>query len=256
MAKFGSNYVFNRAVDLPHETNDTATMKGVGIKTILLLAITIITGLISVTMIKVDEVSTFGIVIAGYALSPIITLILSLIMSFKPTSAKVLAIPYAVFEGLGIGSLAVLLILALGIAEAGLILGLALLITVAIFMGGAILYTSGLIRVTTRFRKFMYILLLGFVLSSIIIGIIGIFNSSVTTLFYGNTMLSLIIAIVMVIVASIYTVISLDNATRIVDSGLDKNYEWYASFGIVLNIIWLFYEVVRLLLLILSKSRD
>jgi uncharacterized YccA/Bax inhibitor family protein len=60
----------------------------------------------------------------------------------------------------------------------------------------------------------------------------------------------------MVLVASIYSVISLDSAHNIVKAGLDKNYEWYASFGIILNIIWLFYEVVRLLLIILSRSRD
>ena len=39
----------------------------------------------------------------------------------------------------------------------------------------------------------------------------------------------------MILIASVYTVISLDNANNIVKAGLDKNYEWYASFGIVLK---------------------
>lgn len=256
MAKIGSNYVFNNANDLGYESGNTATIKGVALKTILLLAITIITGLISMSMINVDEVIATRTLKLGYFITPLITLVLSLIMSFKPNSAKILAIPYAIFEGFGIGSIGILLIASLGKAEAGLILGLALLITVSIFMGAAVLYTSGKIQVTTRFRRIMYVLLLGIVLSSCIIGIISIFNPNIYPLFFGNSSLALLISIIMVLVASIYSVISLDSAHNIVKAGLDKNYEWYASFGIILNIIWLFYEVVRLLLIILSRSRD
>ena len=256
MARFGSNYVFNHASDLEHESSNSATIKGVALKTILLLAITAITGLISMMMINVDEVIALGTLKLGYFISPLITLVLSFVMSFKPNSAKILAVPYAIFEGFGIGSLGILLIAALGMAEAGLILGLALLITVSIFMGGAVLYTSGKIRVTTKFRRIMYVLLMGIVITSVIITIVSLFNPGIYELFYGNSSLALLISIVMIVIASIYTVISLDNANLIVSAGLDKNYEWYASFGIVLNIIWLFYEVVRLLLIILSRSRD
>lgn len=256
MPKFGNNYVFNRAHDLDYTSNNSATMKGVSLKTIMLLAITVITGFASMMMINVDEVVAARTVSLGYFLSPLITLILSFIMSFNPKSSRILSIPYAIFEGLGIGSLGILMIAAFGSANAGLILGLALLITVAIFMGASILYTSGKIIVTSRFRRIMFVMLLGSILTTAIIGIISIFNPAIYLLFFGNNILSLVISILMVVIASIYAVISLDNAYSIVNAGLDKNYEWYAAFGIVLNIVWLFYEVVRLLLIILSRSRD
>ncbi len=255
MTKFGNNYVFNRAVDLPYESNNTANMKGVGLKTILLLVITLITGLIGMSFIRVNNV-TENIVLIGYTISPIIVFILSLVMSFSPKTAKILAIPYAIAEGLGISGLAALLFYFLGVSEAGAILGLALLITVAIFLGGAILYTSGLFKVNGKFKKIMYVILLGIVICTLVFGIISIFLPDIYLMFFGNNNLSLGISIIMVIISSIYTVISLDNANEIVQTGLDKNYEWYAAFGIVLNIIWLFYEVVRLLLIILSKTRD
>ncbi len=255
--QMGTNYVFKKAGELPYTSSKVATAKGVGIKTILLLAITAITGFLSVMLIDANEVITTGVMLGGYLLSPILTFILSLIIAFKPNLAKILAIPYAVFEGLGIGSLAVIMIMALGAADAGLILGLALLITIAIFMGGALLYTSGIIKVGRTFRKIMLTLLIGIIISSLVIGIVSIFNPAVKELFYGvNSTLSLVISVVMVVIASVYTVISLDNANQIVEAGLDKNFEWYASFGIVLNIVWLFYEIVRLLLIILSRSRD
>lgn len=256
MAKVGSNYVFNRTKEFACESSESATIKGVAGKTILLLAVTIITGIMSIMMTDVNELIALGTISIGYFLSPFITLVLSLIMSFKPNTAKILAVPYAIFEGLAIGSLGIIMIASLGMAEAGLILGLALLITVAIFMGGGILYTSGKITVTTRFRRIMFVLLIGTSISTATIAIIGIFNPAVYMLFFGNSSLALLISIIMVIVASIYTVISFDNANSIVSAGLDKNYEWYASFGIILNVIWLFYEVLRLLLIILSRSRD
>ena len=128
MRRFGNNYVFNNASDLGIESGNVATIKGVAYKTILLLAITIITGLFSMMSINVDEVIATGTLKIGYFLSPFITLILSIIMSRKPNSARILAIPYAIFEGFGIGSLGIILIASLGMADAGLLLGVALLI--------------------------------------------------------------------------------------------------------------------------------
>ena len=232
MSRFGSNYVFNNANDLGYESGNTATIKGVALKTILLLAITIITGLLSMSTINVDEIIATRTLKLGYFITPVITLVLSLIMSFKPNSAKILAIPYAIFEGFGIGSIGILLIASLGKAEAGLILGLALLITVSIFMGASVLYTSGKIQITTRFRRIMYVILLGIVLSSSIIGIISIFNPNIYPLFFGNSSLALLISIIMIIVASIYSVISLDSAHNIVKAGLAKKCEVQIAYAI------------------------
>ena len=63
-----------------------------------------------------------------------------------------------------------------------------------------------------------------------------------------STDIALIFAIISVFIASIYSLISLDNAKRLVDSGLDRSYEWYAAFGIVITSIWLFLEIFELLI--------
>ena len=86
--------------------------------------------------------------------------------------------------------------------------------------------------------------------------IAGFFNSQIYELFYGvNSGIALLISIIMVIISSLYVVISLDNATMIVDAGMDKTFEWYAAFGILLNIIWLYYEVLRLLIILSQRDR-
>ena len=90
--------------------------------------------------------------------------------------------------------------------------------------------------------------------SSFIIGILSIFNPTMGALFYGGSNLGIIVSIISILVAGIYTLITLDNAKRIVDAGLDEQFEWYAAFGIILNVIWLFWEVLSLLLRILARS--
>ena len=254
--RVGNNYVFKKAESFSRVSAERATMKGVSLKTVLLLLITIITTVLSMTFGDVSHVTGGGIIFAGYILSPILTFIFSIIMSFSPKTAKFLAVPYAIFEGLSIGSLSIMLMYALGGNDAGMLLGLALFITISIFLVGAILYSTGIVKVTTKFRRLMFIMLIGLVISTTFISIISIFSSTFYMLFMGDSSISILITIISILVASFYTLISFDNANNIVKSDLDKDYEWYASFGIVLNIIWLFYEILRLLLIILSRSRN
>ncbi|HOE77947.1 MAG TPA: Bax inhibitor-1/YccA family protein [Bacilli bacterium] len=248
-AKFGDNVVFSRAQNLERVSGQVATIQGVGSKTILLVLITLISAL--ATMFILGPLK----VLSAYFIIWIITFVLLMIMSFNPTAARVLAIPYAILEGMTVGAISG--VVAIAIPDAGLLIpGLALSITMTIFLGASVLYATGVIRVSGFFRRFMYTLLLGVVITSLVVMIAGFFNSQIYELFYGvNSGIALLISIIMVIISSLYVVISLDNATMIVDAGMDKTFEWYAAFGILLNIIWLYYEVLRLLIILSQRDR-
>lgn len=248
-AKVGNNVVFTRAQNLERVSGQIATIQGVGSKTILLILITFISAL--ATMFILGPLK----ILSAYFLIWIITFVLLIIMSFNPRAARVLAIPYAVLEGMTVGAISG--VVAIAIPEAGLLLpGLALAITMAIFLSASVLYTTGVIRVSGFFRRFMYTLLLGVIITSLVVMIAGLFDSQIYEIFYGATSyIALLISIIMVIISSLYVVISLDNANMIVDAGMDKTFEWYAAFGILLNIIWLYYEVLRLLIILMSRDR-
>ena len=248
-AKVGNNVVFTRAQNLERVSGQIATIQGVGSKTILLILITFISAL--ATMFILGPLK----ILSAYFLIWIITFVLLIIMSFNPRAARVLAIPYAVLEGMTVGAISG--VVAIAIPEAGLLLpGLALAITMAIFLSASVLYTTGVIRVSGFFRRFMYTLLLGVIITSLVVMIAGLFNSQIYEIFYGATSyIALLISIIMVIISSLYVVISLDNANMIVDAGMDKTFEWYAAFGILLNIIWLYYEVLCLLIILMSRDR-
>lgn len=248
-AKVGNNVVFTRAQNLERVSGQIATIQGVGSKTILLILITFISAL--ATMFILGPLK----ILSAYFLIWIITFVLLIIMSFNPRAARVLAIPYAVLEGMTVGAISG--VVAIAIPEADLLLpGLALAITMAIFLSASVLYTTGVIRVSGFFRRFMYTLLLGVIITSLVVMIAGLFDSQIYEIFYGATSyIALLISIIMVIISSLYVVISLDNANMIVDAGMDKTFEWYAAFGILLNIIWLYYEVLRLLIILMSRDR-
>jgi uncharacterized YccA/Bax inhibitor family protein len=248
-AKFGDNVVFSRAQNLERVSGQVATIQGVGSKTILLVLITLISALATMFILGPLQV------LSAYFIIWIITFVLLMIMSFNPTAARVLAIPYAILEGMTVGAISG--VVAIAIPDAGLLIpGLALSITMTIFLGASVLYATGVIRVSGFFRRFMYTLLLGVVITSLVVMIAGFFNSQIYELFYGvNSGIALLISIIMVFISSLYVVISLDNATMIVDAGMDKTFEWYAAFGILLNIIWLYYEVLRLLIILSQRDR-
>jgi uncharacterized YccA/Bax inhibitor family protein len=248
-AKFGDNVVFSRAQNLERVSGQVATIQGVGSKTILLVLITLISALATMFILGPRQV------LSAYFIIWIITFVLLMIMSFNPTAARVLAIPYAILEGMTVGAISG--VVAIAIPDDGLLIsGLALSITMTIFLGASVLYATGVIRVSGFFRRFMYTLLLGVVITSLVVMIAGFFNNQIYKLFSGvNSGIALLISIIMVIISSLYVVISLDNATMIVDAGMDKTFEWYAAFGILLNIIWLYYEVLRLLIILSQRDR-
>ena len=245
-----NNFVFRKAEAYSNEySQSVATAKGVSTKTISLVLITMISALVSIFVL--GPIGSLAI----YTPIIIADLIVLLVISFVPRTARVLTIPYAIMEGLLIGTIAGILELAL--PNLGLSLTtIAFVATLAIFLGACALYLSGAIRVTNKLRKFMFTAVIGLLISSLVIGIASIFNPAIYYVFNEFGPLAILISVIYIVIAAIYTVISLDNAYSIVQNGLGKEYEWYAAFGILINIIWLFYEILRLVIIIASKSKD
>ena len=255
----GRNYAFgsfynNQETSYTDINYETATYKGIGFKSCLLLGITFL-----VTLFMIGWVLTMRrLPVAIYVISFITTIVLQLIVIFKPTKAKTLSIPYAAAEGLILGCLCGLLEVALP-GEGLTIAGSALSITLAIFLGALILYSTGIIKVSGKFLGFFIILIMGvgiFIVSLSILSLIFRLSSGISLigLFY-NSDLAMILCVIMCIVASFYVIMSLNEADNFVQGGYDKSYEWYAAFAILINVIYLFLEVLRLLLIIAARNK-
>ncbi len=244
-----NNFVFRRAAAYSSEYADNvASAKGVSIKTFALIFVTMIA-----TLLGIFVLGPIG-VMSLYLPIIIADMVLLLIMTFVPSTTKWLSIPYAVLEGLMIGALVGMLEIAL--PGLGFSIGAtAFVATMVIFLVASVLYLSGIIRVSNKLRKFMFTAIISLALAGLLIGIMSIFSPGIAYVFsYGP--IAFLIALIYVVIASIYVVISLDNAYSIVENGLAKDYEWYAAFGILINIIWLFYEIFRLIIIIVARNRD
>lgn len=256
--RVGKNFAFNRILnnnEIYVDYNaETATYKGIGIKTSLLLGITFL-----VTLAMIGTVLTLGgLPIITYIIALILNVVLSIIISFSPLKARTLAIPYAISEGLMLGCLCGLLELAFP-NEGLVIAGTALLITVSVFIGALILYSTGFIKVGRRFVSFFIsiaigvgIFMIGFLILSLVLRLTS--NINLIDLYYDSN-IAMILSVILCVIAGCYVVMSLSEADEVVKYGYEKTYEWYAAFAIAINVIYLFLEVLRLLIIIFARNR-
>lgn len=222
-----------------------ATYAGIAYKTLFLFAITITS---AATVVTYQEFFLANYWIFIFSL--VAGFVSVMIASFSPKKAVFFAPLYGIFEGIVIGALvAIVSAFAPGIVEN------AILITLSIFFSMMILYASGAVRVGPFLRRLVMGALMGLVLFSIIIMISSLFSGSLASMYYGNLQFMLIISLVSAAIASLMILLDLDNCTRLVQAGAPKEFEWSASLGLLVTIIWLFIEILRILL-IFAARRD
>ena len=176
--------------------------------------------------------------------------------SFSTRLAPAFSIVYAVCEGVFLGILT--LIYAASFPETNIV-GLAVLITVGIFIAMLVLYSTKLIVASTRFRRVMYGVSFSILAVFLVVGIASIFDGGVIwfTLFGDvNSPLVLFISLLFVFYGAFMLVINFDNANMLVSRGVDKKYEWVVSLGLIVSIIYIYVQVLRLLAILLSRNND
>lgn len=179
--------------------------------------------------------------------APILAFISVIVAMRNPGLAPYFAFIYAMTQGIFMGVIS-------GIYEVSFgdgIVSTALLATLGVFFAMSLLYASGLVRVTNRFRRIMTMLLISLVFTSLILVIL-----SVTGLIAGLGLgVLLLISGVSTVVASLYLLIDFDNIARLITSGADKQYEWVFALSLMVTLVWLYIELLRLIAL-LSRRRN
>lgn len=169
--------------------------------------------------------------------------ILAMIVSFKPTTAPYLAVPYAALEGLFLGGISAVFeqrYHGIAIQAVGVTFGVLAALLIA--------YRTHLIRVTDRFRAMVVAATFGILLFYVATMILGFFHVSVQAL-YAPTPLGITISVVIVGIAALNLVMAFDLIDRGVAGGAPKYMEWYCAFGLMVALVWLYLEILRLLAL-------
>lgn len=237
--------------DTTFARSDAASYTGIGIKTGILLLLTVLGGGFAwwlLTQAIAGDVEKLNTVFTILGVAGITSLISVLIASFIPRVAMPFSILYAIAQGFSLGTLT--FSVELMFPESNIAF-LAVVITVVLFGVMLALYSSRIIRATGRFRKIMYAGIITILISSILVALIPSLNN----LFVANTPLAILISLFLILYGAFMLVLNFDQAETIVNYGADKNYEWTVSLGLMITIIWIYVEVLRLLI-ILMQNRD
>ena len=173
-------------------------------------------------------------------------LIVAMVTIFKKQWAGITAPIYALLEGLVLGSISAMLELRFpGIAIQAVSLTFGTLVVLLLA------YRSGLIAVTEKFRLGVIAATGGIALFYIVEIVLGFFGVHFTAI-NGSGVIGIGFSIFVVIIAALNLVLDFDFIETGVRVGAPKYMEWYGAFGLMVTLIWLYFEILRLL----SKLRS
>ena len=222
------------------------TLNGTVNKTGLLLLLAVMTGAFAWSQMSItaDGVTGMGYVWGG----AIGGLILALVTVFKKEWAPITAPMYALVEGLFLGGIS-----AMFEARFPGIVMQAVLLTFGTLFALLFAYRSGLIRATENFKLGVFAATGGIGLIYLATIVLGFFGINIPYI-HESGLIGIGFSLFVVVVAALNLVLDFDFIESGVEHGAPKYMEWYAAFGLMVTLVWLYIEFLRLLSKL--QSRD
>lgn len=170
-------------------------------------------------------------------------LITGLITAFKPNAAPITAPIYATFQGLFLGGISLLFETQMGMN--GIVMQ-TITLTFGVLFLMLFLYQSGAIKVTDKLRMGVVAATGGIMVMYLLNFILSFFNAAFFTM-ADTSLMAIGINLVIVGVAAFNLLLDFDFIDRATKSGAPKGMEWYAAFGLMVTLIWLYLELLKLL---------
>ncbi|MBI4226836.1 MAG: Bax inhibitor-1/YccA family protein [Candidatus Omnitrophica bacterium] len=112
-------------------------------------------------------------------------------------------------------------------------------------------YQSGLVRATENFKLGVVAATGGICLLYLATIILGFFHVSIPGI-YGSGWIGIAFSLFVVTIAALNLVLDFDFIEQAAGRGAPKHMEWYAGFGLLVTLVWLYLEFLRLL----AKARS
>ena len=170
----------------------------------------------------------------------IVGLICAFGVMFKPTAARILAPVYAIVQGSVVGAISKMF----NVQYPGIVVQ-AVGATIGVFVVMLVLYRTGILRVTDKIRRIVIgatMGLMAFYLGSFIGGLFGA-NMFPT----GSSTMSIGFSVLVAGLAAMNLALDFDFIDKAEAAGAPKHMEWFAAFGIMVTLVWLYLEILRLL---------
>jgi len=207
------------------------TVNGAVNKTLALFGIMLITAVFS--YMYPNQILIYGGVIGGA--------IISFIASRNLEKSAIFAPLFAAFEGLFVGG-----ITAIYAARTEGILFHAVTLTMAILLVMLLLYKTGTIKVTERFRSIIMTATGAIMLVYLVSFVLGMLGITVPFL-HQSSPIGIGISLFIVCIASLKLLVDFDNFDIGAAAKMPNYMEWYFGMGLFFTLIWLYVEILWLL---------
>jgi uncharacterized YccA/Bax inhibitor family protein len=214
------------------------SLQGTATKSLLLVLVTVFSASFTWNAVASGNV---GILMPAVLIGGIGGFIVALITVFKPKASPYTGPIYAALEGLLLGGIS-----AMYNARFQGLPAQAVALTFGVFIALLIVYRTGLIKATENFRLGVVAATGGIMVMYLISFVLSFFGVRMAFL-HDSSPLSIGISLVIVVVAALNLVLDFDFIERGVEHRAPKYMEWYAAFGLLVTLVWLYLEMLRLL---------
>lgn len=172
----------------------------------------------------------------------IISFILSMIIAFKPKTSPYLSPVYAFAEGALLSGISCFF----ETMFPGIVVQ-AVSITFAVMFVMAVLYLTGIIKATERFRAAILSATFAIFIFYLIGFILMLFNINIPYFSNSYSIGFVILNIAIAIIAALNFIIDFDFIEKGSRSMLPSYYEWYGAVSLIITLAWLYIEILKLL---------
>lgn len=231
-----NNKTFQQVI--PQQYSDAMTLQGTVNKTMIMLFLVIVGAAYTWGMFL--EQNLQGVLIWMLA-GAIGGFIVAMVTVFKKEWSLVTAPIYAILEGFFLGAISS----SLNAEFPGIVVQ-----AVALTFGtaGCLLfaYKSGLIKATENFKLGVFAATGGVALVYLATIVLGFFHISIPYI-HDSGIIGIGFSLLVVVIAALNLVLDFDFIEKGAEQGAPKFMEWYAAFGLMVTLIWLYLEILRLL---------
>ena len=190
-----------------------------------------------------------------WMIAMVVGLVLGLVNAFKRKPSPALITLYAAAQGVFLGgiSLAFSDLTFDGKAAQPIVLQ-AVLATMATFGASLWLYSSGNVRVTPKFYRWLIIALVGYLVFQLVNIGLSFFVDSGPFGPMRSGGLGIIVGLIAVGLAAASLIVDFDAIKRGVVQGVPRDFAWTAAFGLVVTLVWLYLEFLRLFAILSGRD--
>lgn len=230
---------------------DVMTYEGAMQKIGLLLGFTVISALItsaySLNALASGDIALLSALALGGVICGFILMLV--IYMTRPKNPAPLMLTYAIVEGVFIGAMSTVM----EYVFPGIVIQ-AILGTLAIFVSMYILYAIRILRPTPTFNKIVTSLTASIMLLYVISFVISLATPYEMPLLHSSSLMGIGLTVFILVIAALNLIMDFGFIERSVQNQTPKVGEWWGAFGMLVTLIWIYIEVLRLLMKLRSRN--